>query len=139
MGRSMSEPDTLQLFREGPEAAQDSDAVMLVGDVTAMRLCVAWRRACPVWQLPEGDPPEHPRALWSWAWANVRPPLVELSTLARVPVSTVGDLFGMLKLARLILPNGELASVAVEIIEAHVRDTKAPAAPRAKSKRSTKA
>ena len=122
----MSEPHPLDLFREGDEAAQDHDGVMLVGDAQAMRLCVAWSRTAPQWVQPDGPVPETPNARWSWAWGAVRPEYSALATMARIPMSSVMEVFGTLKVARLILPDGSLATVARELIAAHVEEMKRP-------------
>lgn len=93
------------------------NAIVIVDDLDAMKLLIAWQGAAIQIDPPECDPPEGDVALWDWLWDCVAISYEDLADRAGLPEIVVRNKFPVMVSARLVYPDGTISAHATGVIQ----------------------
>ena len=94
--------------------------ICLVDDLEAMRVAVLWPYVGAAWRRPAGKVPKDPIDLWDWLWSGVEVDGERFAKMAELPEKRVESKMAMLAAARLVYPDGTIASQARGLIQRRV-------------------
>lgn len=96
-------------------------ALILAKDPDAVSVAAAWEAAEVSFILPESPPPlSCPKQLWLWFWGGCQYDIDEIAELAQLSTHDCEVHLRTLKGFRLIYPDGTIAAVTKEFIEAGI-------------------
>ena len=96
-------------------------AVMILDDKDSQKVLAAWSTMPMTWVRPKSAVPESGRERWDWLWRGVKMDFEEYSIRTGIASSRLQKLFGPLKSARLVYPDGSIAEHAMNVLKAEVQ------------------